>query len=353
MQLIHRQTLSVLSTILIVAAVLWLLWAARLPVLVFLFAMFFAYLLEPAVKWVAKHVGGRGRAVLVIYMALVGVIAGGIAIAAPRIARDVPAIAKTLPEIADQISSGQIVFQIGKSQGWSNQTRRAAANWLHAHQDDVTAIAQTVASRAAEISAHFGWVLLIPILAVFFLKDKGRLGDAMLEFVSRDDDRAFWRDVISDLDRMLAHFIRAQLLLALAAMVAYTVFLTAISFPAGFGLGVLGGLLEFIPFVGPAITAALLLLIAIVTGYPHWLLLLGFLAAWRAIQDYVNTPYLMGEGLELHPLAVLFGILAGGEVAGLPGIFLSIPVMAALRIVWRHSRFRRAPTEPPVGATPS
>ena len=343
MQLIDRKTLSVLSTTLIVAAVLWLLWAARLPVLTFLFAMFFAYLLEPAVRWVERRVGGsRGRAILIIYLALVAVIAGAIAVAAPRVARDAPALAKTLPAIADQISSGDIAFQIGRSQGWSHQTRQAAANWLRAHRDDLTAIVQSVGARVAEVSANLGWVLLIPILAIFFLKDKGRLGDAILAFVSGDAERAFWRNVVNDLDRMLAHFIRAQLLLAMAAMIAYTTFLAAMQFPAPFGLGVLGGFLEFIPFIGPAITAVLLLLVGIFTGYPHWIIVLVFLAVWRGIQDYVNTPYLMGEGLGLHPLAVIFGVLAGGEVAGLPGVFLSIPVMAALRIVWHHWQVRGA-----------
>jgi predicted PurR-regulated permease PerM len=343
---IDRKTLSVLSTTLAVAAVLWLLWAARLPVLAFLFAMFFAYLLEPAVRWAEKRVGGsRARAILVIYLALIAAIAGAIAIAAPRIARDAPALAKTLPAIADQVSSGDIAFQIGRSQGWSYQTRAAAKNWLHAHREDVTAIVKSVGARVAEVSANLGWVLLIPILAIFFLKDRGELGDAALSFVRGDRERQFWRSVLNDVDRMLAHYIRAQLLLAMAAMVAYTTFLTAMGFPSGFGLGVLGGFLEFIPFVGPAITAGLILLVGIFTGYPHWLIVIVFLIVWRGLQDYVNAPYIMGHGLELHPLAVLFGILAGGEVAGLPGIFLSIPVMAALRILWRHVQFRGAPAE--------
>jgi predicted PurR-regulated permease PerM len=135
---------------------------------------------------------------------------------------------------------------------------------------------------------------------------------------------------------MLAQYIRAQLMLCGASVIAYCVFLAAVRFPYALGLGVVAGLLEFIPFVGPAITAVILFAIGFFGGYPHWVLVMLFVGAWRLVQDYVNTPYIMGEGLELHPLAAIFGILIGGEVAGIAGMFLSIPVIAGLRILWRN-----------------
>jgi predicted PurR-regulated permease PerM len=103
-------------------------------------------------------------------------------------------------------------------------------------------------------------------------------------------------------------------------------------------LGTAGGILEFIPVVGPLVAAALILSVALLTGYSHWLVLLLFLIAWRLIQDYVVSPRIMGKSMELHPLAAIFGVLAGGEIAGVLGVYLSIPVMASLRIVWRRWR---------------
>jgi predicted PurR-regulated permease PerM len=73
-------------------------------------------------------------------------------------------------------------------------------------------------------------------------------------------------------------------------------------------------------------------------SYKHWLMLVIFLGVWRLIQDYVSSPRIMGESMELHPLAAIFGVMAGGEVAGILGVYLSIPVMAALRIVFRRWR---------------
>jgi len=78
--------------------------------------------------------------------------------------------------------------------------------------------------------------------------------------------------------------------------------------------------------------------VARLTGYSHWVVVLIFLLAWRLIQDYVVSPRVMGKTMELHPLTAIFGVLAGGEIAGVLGVYLSIPVMASLRIVWRRWR---------------
>jgi predicted PurR-regulated permease PerM len=103
-----------------------------------------------------------------------------------------------------------------------------------------------------------------------------------------------------------------------------------------------GGVLEFIPVIGPAITAILVVGVSFLSGYQHVLVLLIFLAIWRGTQDYVTAPRIFGSGLELHPLASIFAVLIGGEVAGVVGMFLSVPVMAALRIVWRNIRQHEA-----------
>ena len=96
-------------------------------------------------------------------------------------------------------------------------------------------------------------------------------------------------------------------------------------------------MLEFIPVVGPLTAAVLIVAVSILTG-SHWLAVIVFLGVWRLIQDYVVTPRVLGKSTELHPLAAIFGVLAGGEIAGILGIYLSIPVMASLRIVWRRWR---------------
>jgi predicted PurR-regulated permease PerM len=99
--------------------------------------------------------------------------------------------------------------------------------------------------------------------------------------------------------------------------------------------------------VGPVIGGLAVIAVAFTAGYGHVLWLVVVLLIWRGIQDYVTSPRIMGSTLELHPLLVLFGVFAGGEVAGVIGVFLSIPVMATLRILWHTwQRVRRPQLTP-------
>ena len=130
--------------------------------------------------------------------------------------------------------------------------------------------------------------------------------------------------VLGDLNQMLAHFIRAQLTLAALSLVAYSAFLGIGGVQYWLVLGTAGGILEFVPVVGPLMAAALILGVALLTSYSHWVVVLVFLGIWRLVQDYVVSPRVLGKSTELHPLAAIFGVLAGGEIAGSAGD-LSLP----------------------------
>jgi predicted PurR-regulated permease PerM len=180
--------------------------------------------------------------------------------------------------------------------------------------------------------------VVVPLLSIFFLKDGRAFSEILLELVQSRPQRELLQGVLSDLNQMLAHFIRAQLSLAALTLLMYSGVLGVMRVPYALVLGTIGGLLEFIPVVGPLVAATIIIGVALLMGYPHWLALIVFLGVWRLIQDYVSSPRIMGHSMELHPLAAIFGVMAGGEVAGILGIFLSIPVMASLRIVFRRWR---------------
>jgi predicted PurR-regulated permease PerM len=187
--------------------------------------------------------------------------------------------------------------------------------------------------------AKQAWLfIVVPILSIFFLKDGRAFGELLLSLVQSRPQRELLEGVLNDLNQMLAHFIRAQLTLAALTLVAYSAFLGSMRVPYALVLGTTGGLLEFIPVVGPLAAAIIIMSVALLMTYKHWIILLVFLGLWRLLQDYVTSPRIMGKSMELHPLAAIFGVMAGGEIAGILGIFLSIPVMASLRIVFRRWR---------------
>ena len=247
-------------------------------------------------------------------------------------------MSESLPKLLETVSSGQIAEQIGKEQGWSLHTRMQLSTLLANHRDDLLALAQRVGLRVADVAKQAWLLIVVPILAAFFLKDGRAFGEVLLSLVHSRPQRELLEGVLGDLNQMLAQFIRAQLTLAAFSFIAYITFLELVSVPYALVLGTAGGILEFIPVVGPLVAAAGIFGVAALMSYTHWLLLLAFIVAWRMVQDYVISPRIMGHSMELHPLAAIFGVLAGGEIAGVLGIYLSIPIMASLRIVWRRWR---------------
>ncbi len=155
------------------------------------------------------------------------------------------------------------------------------------------------------------------------------------------DQRKLVNDIFSDLHLLLAQYIRALVILSFATLVFYflSLFLLGVSFPIL--LAGIAAVLEFIPVVGPLTASAVIVVVAAFTGYPHIVWIVIFLAVYRIFQDYVLSPYLMSAGVEIHPLLVLFGVLAGEQLAGIPGMFFSVPVMAGLRVIVIRLRRRR------------
>jgi predicted PurR-regulated permease PerM len=335
MPLLDRRTVSVSLTILTFAGVLTLLWLARLPVITFIFAVFFAQLLEPVVgrfqSWL--HIS-RGKAVAVTYLTIFGSLLIFAVTVGPTMVQQGQRLSETLPSLLHKVKTGNIAWQVGARQGWSRQNEIRLQRWLVEHQDAVSRYVEEVTLRIEQLGARLPWILLVPVLAVFFLKDRSKLRDSVLQVIGASEHRAFLEGVMDDLDTMLAEYIRAQLLLSLFAFLAYAAFLLIVRLPYAFAVAAIGGVLEFIPFVGPLLTLATLVGIALLTGYPHWGALVLFWLVWRGIQDYINVPRIMGEGLDLPPLLAVFAILVGGEVAGVLGIYLSIPTVAAVRILW-------------------
>jgi predicted PurR-regulated permease PerM len=327
----------VLITVLLFALGLGFLYVARRTLIAFLFAIFFAYLMSPLVSSLEKLLHGRVRAIAVIYLLLLSLVVVFFVSMGPRIGRESARLGQSLPALA-QLSSGQIAEQLGQQHGWNSRIVDLLRDYLASHSDEITKLVQKVGLRVADVAKQAWLLIIVPVLSIFFLKDGRAFGELVLDLVRSRPQRELLQGVLSDLNQMLAHFIRAQLTLAGLTLVMYSAVLALMGMPYALVLGTMGGLLEFIPVVGPLAAAVIILSVALLVSFPHWLGLLVFLGIWRLIQDYVTSPRIMGHSMELHPLAAIFGVMAGGEVAGILGIFLSIPVMASLRIVFRRWR---------------
>ena len=327
-----------LVTVLLFALGLGFLYVTRDTLIAFLFAIFFAYLMSPLVAHLERLLKGRGRAIAVIYAALLALVILFFVVVGPKVTREAARLGQAIPGLLAQLSSGQLANQLGHEHGWNYNTTVFVQSFLVSHQNDIAGLAQRIGLRTADVAKQAWLLFVVPLLSIFFLKDGRAFSDFLLSTIQSRPQREFLENVLNDLNQMLAHFIRAQLTLAALSMIVYSGFLSAMRVPYALVLGTIGGVLEFVPVVGPLVAGIAIITVALLMSYPHWLVLLIFLAVWRVIQDYVSSPRIMGESMELHPLAAIFGVMAGAEIAGILGIYLSIPVMASLRIVFRRWR---------------
>ncbi len=338
MLLIDSRTARVLVTALLFALGLGFLYVTRQTLIAFLFAIFFAYLVSPLVNSLERLLKGRGLAIAVIYAILLGLVVVFFALVGPKVTREGARLGQSLPSLLAQLSPDQLAEKLDKEPELNYPSRKLVISYLSAHSADITQMAQRVGLRVADVAKQSWLFLVVPVLAIFFLKDGESFSEVVLALVQSRPQRELLQGVIHDLNQMLAHFIRAQLTLAALTFAVYSAFLASIGVPYALVLGTIGGLMEFVPLVGPLTAAVIIVGVAVLASYPHWLVLIVFLGVWRLIQDYVSSPRIMGRSMELHPLAAIFGVMAGGEIAGILGIYLSIPVMASLRIVFRRLR---------------
>jgi len=336
--LADARTARVLVTVLLFALGLGFLFVARATLIAFLFAIFFAYLMSPAVNRLETLLRGRARAIAVIYSLLLVLVVVFFVLVGPKVTREGAKMGQSLPTVLAQLKSGQLANQLGEEHGWNQRYTLLAQSFLVSHSEEIAQLAQRVGFRVADVAKEAWLFFVVPLLSIFFLKDGRSFSDFLISAIQSRPQREFLENVLNDLNQMLAHFIRAQLTLAALTLVMYSAVLGIMRVPYALVLGTLGGLLEFIPVVGPLAAALVIVSVALVMSYNHWLILIIFLGIWRLLQDYVSSPRIMGESMELHPLAAIFGVMAGGEVAGILGIYLSIPVMASLRIVLRRWR---------------
>ena len=340
------KTARVLFTALIFALALAFLYGARETLTLFLFAILFAYFVEPLVSLLNRPLRGRVQAIGAVYLLLIALLVGLGFLVGPRIARESRSLVQSLPILLDKMGSGQLVSQVGNRHGWSWQTQAQIQAFFVAHRGDILGYGKILGSKLAEPAQHIWWLVLIPILSLFFLKDGHSMARSIVDFGRSPQEKWTLRGIVGDVNVMLGSYIRAQLVLASLTLVAYTAVLSLMRVPYAFILGPLAGIFEFVPVVGPALAAITVFVIAILSSYPHMLGLFLFLAGWRLVQDYVNAPRIMGKSLEVSPLVQIFGVLAGAEIAGVVGALISVPLIATLRILWRRLNIDGSADEP-------
>jgi predicted PurR-regulated permease PerM len=344
-----RRTANVVLTTVFIAGVCAAVYCARRIILIFSFAILFTYLLDPVVKFLQRRSlffrNLRGPAVVEVYVSIVILFVVVGYSFAPGAARNAVKLIDQTPVVLDRLSTGDIASDLRGKYGWSDEQEFRLRFFLAKHKQQIQHLIPAVDRYLSNTALLLGWLLLVPILAIFFLRDGDHIANVLVDLLFPRERRATMRATAHELHLMLTRYIRAQLLLCGLSFLFYSAALLLLRFPHAIALASLGGLLEFIPVVGWTSTFAVIVGVGIV-NHSHWLCMAVLLALWRVIQDYLAMPRIMGQQLKIHPLAAIFAVLVGAELGGIIGIYLAVPVMAALRVIWRM----RAGEEPERGS---
>ncbi|MDT7542015.1 MAG: hypothetical protein QOE33_1919 [Acidobacteriota bacterium] len=339
-----RAILRLLLVVLAVIAAIWALYKLQSVLLLLILAIFFAYLISPLVELVRRPVklGSRERlmprpvAIGIVYLVIFGSIGLTIFLLLPQIGdqfadlgKQVPVYSKSISERAQSLER----FYQRIPPGARETVKQTVSNSFTSISDYVQA---SVAGAVPVILSHLPWLVLIPILAFFLLKDADSFRQSALQMLPRG--RLRWRgdELFQDVNSTLAAYIRAQLIACLLIGLLCTLGFILLGVPYALVLGLVAGFFEFIPLAGPLAVAVLATLVASFHSGSTAGASLVFLLVLRILQDYVFYPRIIGQGIHLHPLAVIIAILAGAELAGVAGIFLAIPVIAVISVTYRH-----------------
>ena len=332
-------------TVFLFALVIAAAYAIREALVVFALALFFAYMLMPLVGFVERVTPrrlSRTFALGLVYLGFVAVLVFLAITTGSRIAEEASSLAGSLPDLVKNKQWVQTVPLPAWLEPVRSRIAGAVLREIDAGGRDILPFMKNIGESLVSQAGYLLYVIVVPILAFFFLKDGPRLRESVIDSFSDGGRRAMLDDILSDINRLLGQYIRAIILLAFSSFACYSVFLSATGAPYGMLLAVFAGLLDFIPAAGPLTAGALVLIVGGLSGYTHVLAFVVFWIVFRLFQDYVLAPYLMGSGVELDPLLVLFGVIAGERIAGVTGMFFSVPVIATLRVVFvRLQRARR------------
>jgi predicted PurR-regulated permease PerM len=341
----NRVILRVIVIVLVVLIALWIIVKLTGLILLLILSVFFAYLVSPLVEFLRRptKITGRYRmmpralAISLAYVIIIGAVVVAIYLLVPRLGNQ-------FPEFAQQ-ARGYWRDAGNSTQRMNEYLRlRLPPPVMKAIGSEVPKLAEQVRGTVSLVvnivlgwATHIPWLILIPVLSFFFLKDAEEFRRSALQMLPRGRWR--WRgdEFFQDISSTLAAYVRAQLTACVFIGVVCSLGFALLDIPSPLVLGFIAGIFEFVPLVGPLLIVVLAAFVATLHAGPFSaLMVILFLGVLRLVQDYVIYPKLIGQGIHLHPLAVIIAILSGAELAGIAGIFLAIPVVAILTVSYRH-----------------
>ncbi|MBD5801004.1 pheromone autoinducer 2 transporter [Azoarcus sp. Aa7] len=342
-----------------VALALGALFYALSPILApFAIAAVFAYICDPAVNWMVARRIPRPAAVLFVILGAGLLLVLLFLILAPMIWREAIALVRRLPDLIELLNARvapvlQARFDIDFQLDAAFVRTWIAEHWDSA-QDLIPVILGQLRQGGLALLGAAASVFLVPVVMFYLLQEWPRILDSLQTVIPRPMLERTMR-IINDIDRVLSEFLRGQLSVMLLLAVYYSVGLWIAGLKFALPVGVITGLLVFIPYVGfgGGLLLAILTALLQAEGWPPLIGVAIVFGLGQLIESFALTPYLVGERIGLHPLAVIFALMAFGQLFGFVGILVALPASAAILVGLREVRTAWLASRIYLGDTPA
>ncbi|MBT2772100.1 AI-2E family transporter [Halomonas sp. ISL-60] len=331
----------------VIGGLIYLLDAVLMP---FIAGMILAYLADPLANRFQRWGMNRPFAVSSVFLVLLIVLVVSLLILIPLLVQQLKQLGEAIPGIFNWVEN-TLAPQVQEWTGYdltaelTNARETLVENWRDAGGYLAQALGQIGRSGMA-FASWITYVALIPVVTFYLLLDWNRLLTNIANLIPRQ-----WADDTFRLarrcDEVLSSFLRGQLLVMLCLGIIYAVGLTLMGLNFGLLIGFVSGLVSIVPFLGFIVGLVIALVVALFQ-YATWWAVLGVILVFsigQMAESVILQPKLLGDKIGLHPVAVIFAVLAGGNLFGLTGVLLALPVAAVILVLLKEVKVRYQDSE--------
>lgn len=322
-------------------------WLLRDMLLPFVAGMGIAYLADPLADRLERMKLSRTQATTVITLAFLTLFLLSLLLIIPLMIRQTNDLLAALPDYMERASQllnllANNIVSAAESRGVDMSTGEGKVALKDYAREAVTffgKLAGDLLRGGAALLNFFSLLVITPIVTFYLLLEWDRIVATISSWLPKRH-AAEIRELASRIDRTLAGFVRGQGTVCLVLVVYYATSLSLVGLNFGFVIGLLSGALSFIPFVGAIFGAIASIGLAVVQFWPdqtiNIAIVIGIYVVGQVAEGYVLTPKLVGNSIGLHPVWVMFGVLAGGVLFGFVGMLLALPVSAVIGVLARY-----------------
>ena len=305
-------------------------------VLPFFVAGFISYLLHPLVEYLHENGLGRAWSILIIYLLFFGGAGYGIYRGIPAIIDQIGELSESAPMVAERYRDWMVLIE-RKTDHWPFGVHDRIDELIRLLETKISAAMGTVMEYLLRTFDFILLIALIPFIVFYFLKDYPALKKMVWYLTPRR-----WRKkgiaFLQDVDVSLGGYIRGQVFVCVLIGICSAALFWIVGMPYPLLLGVIIGITNIIPYFGPVIGAVPAVAIAASLSLKMVLIVAGIVLLLQFLEGNILSPLIVGKSLHMHPVFIMFALLAGGEIAGLPGMIFAVPLLAVFKVFLLHAR---------------